>query len=244
MAFLFDWLKQKTQESREAEEARMRAARQREERERQREERERQRQNAYRQRQQSILSMLAEDKLPEVEWDSSLGRLPFKFMRSEHLIHVFPDVRYYETRIKREIVGRSAGASVRVMKGVYLRGGASKGTPVESEEAINRGDGVMAVTTKHVYFHGGRSFRIKFDKMVAVEHLSDGVGITRDRANAMPEYFRVGESDADFAYQLIQMVPSLELEPGVPQRYSPGDQRFLPYNQGGDDFIYYDGDGE
>ena len=78
-----------------------------------------------RQRRQNILDILNDDKLPEIDW-SSLGLLPFKFQKTEHLIYVFPSVGYAEQRVRREIIGRSAGTSVRVMKGVSVRVGASR----------------------------------------------------------------------------------------------------------------------
>ena len=188
--------------------------------------------------QQGIIAVLEEDKLPDLDWDVLVGPLPFRFMKSEHLIYVFPHVGYAEMRVKREITGRSAGTSVRVAKGVNVRVGASRGTPVESDEIVSRGTGIMAVTTKHIYFNGERSFRIRFDKIVSVEQLRDAVGVTRDRASALPEYFIVGEEDSSFAYDLIQPVPSLELGTGTPERQSPDNYQLLVLDGG--DYILDD----
>ena len=187
------------------------------------------------QRRENILAILEDDKLPDMDW-SRLGPLPFKFLKTEHLIYVFPDVRYAEQRVKREIVGRSAGTSVRVMKGVSVRMGASRGTPVERDEIVDRGMGIMAVTNKHLYFDGERSFRIRFDKIVSVQPLTDAVEVTRDRASALAEYFMVGEREADFAYRLLQAVPALEL-PRDPEKHDPADFHLLMLqgDVGGDD---------
>lgn len=185
----------------------------------------------------NILAILAEDKIPDIDWQISIGNLPFRFMKSEHLIYVFPAVRYYEQRTKREFKGRSAGTSVRVMKGVSVRVGQSRGTPIESDEIIDRGIGMLAVTNKHIYFDGERTFRVNFSKIVAVDRAGDNaVSITRDRASAHPEFFVVGEQDAAFAYKLLQAIPSLELGRGEPERQAPSDYHLLM--QDAETYIY------
>ena len=186
MAFFLDWIKARAHEAKAAKESRERA-------QRLQLQQEHQRLTAYRQRQSNTLSLLRRDQLPNFQWNSAWGPLPFRFVRSESLLHVFRNVGYLEHRTKREIVGRSIGTSVRVMKGVSVRVGQSKGTPVEQDEVVDRGMGTLAVTTKHLYFHGERSFRISFAKIVSIEAMTDAVGITRDRASAQPEYFVVGE---------------------------------------------------
>ena len=176
-----------------------------------------------RQRQENIIAILGDDKLPDISWKVAL---PFKFMKSEHLIYVFPNVHYLEQRVKREVIGRSAGTSVRVMKGVSVRVGQSRGTPVESDVIHDRGVGMMAVTSRHLYFNGERSFRIRFDKMVSVEQRYDGVVVTRDRVSAQPEFFIVGEQDSQFVYDLLQAIPALEL-PRSPEKQDPDEYHML-----------------
>lgn len=158
--------------------------------------------------QANILTMLGDDRIPKMDW-SPLG-LPFKLQKTEHLIYLFPQVGYAEQRVRREIVGRSSGVSVRVMKGVSLRMAGSKGRPVERDEIVDRGTGILGVTDRHLYFNGERSFRIRFDRIVSIEPLADAVGVTRDRASALTEYFTVGREDARFAYELLSVIPSLE----------------------------------
>ena len=188
------------------------------------------------QRQKNILAILHGGKLPEIDWPQ-LGPLPFKLLKTEHLIYVFPEVRYAEQRVKREIVGRSVGTSIRVMKGVSLRTSGSRGTPVERDEIVDRGVGMMAVTDKHLYFNGERSFRIRFDKIESVQPMADAVEVTRDRTSALAEYFLVGTQDANFAYELLHAVPSLDL-PRAPEREAP-DNYHLGMLQGdaGEDYF-------
>ncbi len=198
----------------------------------------------HKREQDSVLAILNAGKLPEIDWDRR-EFLPFKFMQSEHLIYVFTLVRYFEQRTKREIEGRSAGVSVRVMKGVSVRLGQSKGIPVEKEELIDREYGTLAITTKHLYFSGfssvrllpasTKSFRIKHSKIVSIVPYSDGVSITRDRVNAQPEFFVVGEEDNLFLCQLLQAVPSVEISQSGPEWESPEGYTLWTYASGGAD---------
>ena len=178
-----------------------------------------------RQRRENIVAILNDDKLPEID-SFTFGALPFKFQKTEHLIYVFFNVGYAEQKVKREIVGRSAGTSVRIAKGVYMRAGASKGTPIESDIIVDRGIGTFAVTNRHLYFSGQRSFRVRFDKIVSVKAWADAVEITRDRASGLSEYFQLGRNDANFAFELLQAIPSLEL-PKAPERLDPSDYHLL-----------------
>ena len=117
---------------------------------------------------------------------------------------VFDRTKYYEDKTRRETVGRSKGVSVRVAKGVYFRAGASKGRSVEITETINHGEGVMAVTNRHIYYLGdtGKSMRIRHDKVITIEPFEDGVEVQRDAASAKPQKFVTG--DGWFTYNLLQ----------------------------------------
>ena len=196
------------------------------------------RQEALNKEHGGVLLGLRKGKLPQVAIE---GRLPFKFMKSEHLVYVFQDVGYLEQRTKREIVGRSVGTSIRVAKGVSFRVGGSRGTPVERDVITDRGVGLMAITTKHLYFNGDRSFRIAHGKIVSVEQMEDAVSVTRDRASAHPEFFVVGRPFARFAYDLLQAIPSFELG------HSMEDQDYTPlsyYGIEGADYVVEDGESQ
>lgn len=180
----------------------------RDKRKRERAEAERARIRAITQLKENMLDILAEGKVPEVNIDVQ-GTLPFRLLKTETLLWVFADVEYLENKIKRHIQGRSAGVSVRVMKGVSVRAGGSRGTPVETETTVSRGMGVLGITTKNVYFSGSKSVRIPFNKIVSLEPFRDAVGVTRDRASGLPEYFKC--SDAQFLHQLLHSVPASEV---------------------------------
>ena len=149
---IVNWFKRKAEEAKQAQEKAKAEHEQNQREKREAEERERQLQlqrlEAERQRKENILAILNDDKLPDASW-ASREFLPFKFQKSEHLIYVFNDVEYLEKRVKREIVGRSTGASFRVTKGLSIRTSGSRGTPVEKDVVVSRGSGTMAITTKN-----------------------------------------------------------------------------------------------
>ena len=180
------------------------------------------------QRRDNIISILDDNKLPQVDW-SHHQPLPFKFLKSEYLLYVFPNVGYAEQRIKREIVGRSAGTSVRVARGVSIRVGQSRGTPVERDEVVDRGVGTLAVTTKHLYFAGERTFRIRFSRIVSVQAMQNAVQVTRDRVSGLSEYFLLDDADIQFAADLMQSIPALEL-PRRPQTHDPDNYHLLVFD--------------
>lgn len=151
-------------------------------------EKERQRTGQLRQCKKNVLDTLDSGNLPGgINFIVEGGKLPFRFQKSEHLLWVFPSVEYLEQETRRD------------------------------DGAISRGTGLLAITTKHIYFNGDRrSLRIPFGKIVSVELVSvdgqrDGIGITRDRASGQPDFFVVGHEDAEFARDLILSVPSVEI---------------------------------
>ena len=84
----------------------------------------------------------------------------------------------------------------------------------------------MAVTTKHVYFSGERTFRIRFSRIVSVQAMRDAVEVTRDRASGLSEYFMLDPSDIEFAANLMLTIPALEL-PRRPETHDPTDYHLL-----------------
>ncbi len=129
--------------------------------------------------------------------------LPFKLQAKEVLLWVFPKVRLFERITKREITGRSTGASFRVMKGVYWRVGAFKGVPVSWEETHHTDTGLLALTSKHIIFSGPvRNQRVAYSKLASIEPYADAIEIQRDAVTAKPQIFR--DIDGQFAYNVIQ----------------------------------------
>lgn len=128
--------------------------------------------------------------------------VPVNLQRGESVVWVFDNVDYLEDRVKRERVGGSQGVSLRVMSGVYYRVGAFKARTVESTHRTKVDQGALVVTTKHLYFVGGAtSKKIPYSKIVSFEQYSNGIGLMRDAASALPQTFVLG--DGWFACNLI-----------------------------------------
>ena len=136
------------------------------------------------------------------------GPLPFNLQKSETLVWVFQDVDYYEEKTRTEYRGGSRGVSIRVMKGVYYRVGDFKGKKVQTQETVHADTGLLGITTRHIYFAGRRKrFRIRFDRIVAFDAYSDGIGVMRDAQTAKPQSFVTG--DGWFTYNLVSSLSQL-----------------------------------
>lgn len=136
------------------------------------------------------------------------GQLPFNFQKSEQLIWLEHDVKYYETKVKTRYVGGSRGVSIRIVKGVYFRTGSFKGERVQNHETNHVDTGLLVITNKHIYFGGDlKSFRVPFSKIVSFMPYSDGFGIQKDAATAKPQIFRTGEGW--FIYNLLSNISNI-----------------------------------
>lgn len=189
------------------------------------------------QNQRKILAILREGKVPDIHiWMP----VPFRLQRNERLIFVQEEVGYAEVRVRRQVVGRSSGTSVRVARGVSVRSGESVGTPVETDVFTPRGYGLFAISTKHVFYNGQRTFRIPLGKVVSAQRTPEGdVEIVRDRASALPEFFGINKWDVDYVVSLIRLLPSVDFGRGEPQ-LQPLDGYLLPGGVGGYESNYGD----
>ncbi|QTY27793.1 hypothetical protein [Flavobacterium sp. CS20] len=149
----------------------------------------------------SILRDLTEGKIPEQRIKID-GQLPFLFQKSESLIWVFTNVEFYEQRTRTEYRGGSQGVSVRVAKGVYYRTSSFKGRPVQISEMKYIGTGLLALTTKHIYFGSPeKKIKIPINKLVSIEPYEDGIGLQKDGVTAKPQIFK--NIDGWFAHNAI-----------------------------------------
>jgi len=148
----------------------------------------------------AVLRDILDGKLPErVQIE---GNLPFNLQKTEKVVWVFQDVDYFEEKTRTRYVGGSQGVSIRIAKGLYYRPGAFKGERVQTSETIHADTGLLGVTNKHIYFAGpSKRFRINYNKIVAFEPFSDGIGVQRDAQTAKPQSFSTG--DGWFTYNLI-----------------------------------------
>lgn len=134
--------------------------------------------------------------------------LPINLQKSEKVVWVFEGCAYFEDKTRRTYQGVSRGMSVRIMKGVYTRVGAFKGTVVYSTERVFVDRGAVYLTNKHIYFAGpSKSFRVPYSKIVSFLPYDDGVGIVRDAQTAKPQFFKTG--DGWFTYNLVANLAQL-----------------------------------
>jgi hypothetical protein len=125
--------------------------------------------------------------------------------KNERVIWAFPNTRYLEDKTRREMRGTSHGVSIRVMKGIYYRVGASEGRAVEFTERQLVDTGELVITNKHLIFAGpAKSVRVPHSKIVAVQPYEDGFGIMRDAQNAKAQVFITG--DGWFCHNLMANV--------------------------------------
>lgn len=149
----------------------------------------------------AILRELMEGKVPEKI--NVQGQLPFNLLNTEKLIWVFQNVEYYETKTFKVRKGNYRGSRVRVAKGVYFNMKGSSGYTVEKQSNVHLDTGFLGVTDKHLYFAGGtKRFRLKYEKIMAFDPYSDGIGIQRDAMTAKPQIFIT--KDGWFTYNLIE----------------------------------------
>lgn len=148
----------------------------------------------------AVLRDVLDGKLPErIQIE---GNLPFNLQKTEKIVWVFQGVRYFEEKTRTQYVGGTQGVSIRIAKGVYYRTGGFKGKRVQTSETVHVDTGLLGVTNKHIYFVGSsKGFRLKYNKIVAFEPFTDGIGIQRDAQTAKPQIFIT--RDGWFTYNLI-----------------------------------------
>ena len=190
--------------------------------------------------QDAIVNIAQANAFPEVDWLATTGldRLPFRFLKSERPLLVLKGVVYAEMKARRRTVGKTGGASFRIAKGVSIRTGGYSGTPVHYEELVTYGEGVFAITNKHIYFSGDRkNVRIPHGKIVSLEQEDDGVlKVTRDRVSGLPEFFSVTALWIDCLLDLLESASAIDFGRREP------DMREIPWSdttyvfEGGADF--------
>ncbi len=69
------------------------------------------------------------------------GPSPLNLERGEHIIWIFNNTTFSTIRSRTQWAGRSQGVSIRIMKGVYYRAGASRGEPIQTQYLSQEGQG-------------------------------------------------------------------------------------------------------
>jgi hypothetical protein len=134
-----------------------------------------------------------------------LIELPFLFQDDERLLMVRLGTHYFEDK-KRSYTVYQMGVGGWMLAALGVGGAQAQGTGVRQDyqERVHVGTGVLAVTTKRLYFQcETKSLRIPFSKLVACVPYSDGFEIHQDHASALPQVFVTGVDGSD-VYQAIQ----------------------------------------
>jgi hypothetical protein len=130
------------------------------------------------------------------------GGLTPNLERGESVVWAFNTSKYFTTRSRTQYESVSHGVSVRLMKGVYYRAGASKGHAVRTNYMSEEGSGCLLITNRNVLFVGpGKGVKLPFRKILSVQLYSDGIEVLRDGTNAKPAVFKI--DDPPFAANLI-----------------------------------------
>ena len=94
-------------------------------------------------------------------------------------------------------------------RGLYYRPSTFRSRPIEWEETVHAGTGMLGLTTNNIYFAGSRKkFRVRYDRIVSFDPYEYEFGVMRDAQTACPQAFRT--DDGWFAYNLAANLAQLQ----------------------------------
>ena len=102
--------------------------------------------------------------------------------QGEIVLWGFDNVKYYHQGTHSEWQGEHAGISFRVAKGLWVRGGKSRGHSVSHQSMDFKGTGTLLITNRGFAFLGAETIRVLFTQIVSMDYYKDGVGFETDRA--------------------------------------------------------------
>lgn len=157
--------------------------------------------------QSEILKDVLDGKIPKSKINI-IGTLPFLLQNDESIIWLFQNVEFQEQRTKTTYQGRSQGVSIKIAKGLYYRTGSFKGNPVSTEQMTILGNGMLALTTKNLYFASStKNLKTPYNKLISITPYSDGIGLQKDGASSKPQIFK--GIDGWFTYNFISNLNKL-----------------------------------
>lgn len=132
---------------------------------------------------------------------------PFMFEKDERPIWLFNDANYTTLDIRSEFVSGSAGISVRIMKGVWVRTGRMKGHRVKSQVKTER-TGILLVSNKNIRFaDSGPALRLRLREIGEMRVFDDGL-LLRTNRSEKPHIFNV--DDLDFLVNIIGRISQID----------------------------------
>lgn len=116
----------------------------------------------------------------------------------------------YQSKIKKRYVGSSAGASIRIAKGLYVRTGGYEGETIEEQMEDYLGCGTLVITTDNLICYmtheNGHSVRIPFDKIVSIKSTLNGFVVEQGnkQKDLRFEFYEWSKEDYSFMLKVMQ----------------------------------------
>ena len=93
------------------------------------------------------------------------------------IIYAFNNVEHYCSSVHSEWTGRSAGTSVRIARGFWIRTGANKGHSVQQTTMDRQGGGCLVLTNQALaFFSQEKSARIPLSHVMSFQASTVGLG--------------------------------------------------------------------
>lgn len=150
----------------------------------------------------SIIQSLLEDKS---RTEITFLNAPFNMQKSEKIIYIFDEVKYFEHKATTHRISSTYRLSVKLTKGVTVRSSFHSSSPTTHFETNQIDAGALGVTTKNLYFYGiHKRFRINFKKILSYSPCADGIEIQRDALTAPLQIFKT--YDSQFTSRLLELL--------------------------------------
>jgi hypothetical protein len=131
----------------------------------------------------------------------------FVCKKNEKVLFSFQGVRHFHQGTHSQWTGRSAGVSVKVVKGLWFRTGANRGHSVSSTSMDDQGTGTLVLTNLGFSFIGTNSTRIPFSHILSLEPYVDGFGLDTDYARNNKHVFgHMHPTNAAFVKSAVDII--------------------------------------
>jgi hypothetical protein len=134
--------------------------------------------------------------------------------KGEKVIFSFNGVTHYCSAVRSEWTGRSAGASVRIAKGFWVRTGANRGHSVQHTDMVEQGEGCLVLTNQGLSFVSkAKSARILLSHILSFEAGSGGgandfeFSLETDHArNNSHRFFGINPINVNFVKSVLELL--------------------------------------
>lgn len=131
----------------------------------------------------------------------------FVCKKNEKVLFSFQGVRHYHQGTHSQWTGRSAGVSVKIVKGFWFRTGANRGHSVSSTSMDDQGTGTLVLTNQGFSFIGTNSTRIPFSHILSLEPYADGFSLDTDYARNNKHMFgHMHPTNAAFVKSAVDII--------------------------------------